>query len=89
MTLGQTEITYLGHATLLMKTPVGRQILIDPFLTHNPSCPEEWGCDSKLSRVVRSSNNVCKVGVLFATPCGSEFEHGFRASMFPSHSRSL
>jgi len=31
-----------------MKTPVGRQILIDPFLTHNPSCPEEWRSLEKL-----------------------------------------
>ncbi len=42
MPLGQTSITYLGHATLLLKTPTGKRILIDPFLVGNPSCPDEW-----------------------------------------------
>lgn len=42
MTLGRTEITYLGHSTLLLKTPGGKRLLIDPFLIHNPTCPQEW-----------------------------------------------
>lgn len=37
-----TKFTYLGHATLLIQTPGGKRILIDPFLTHNPACPEQW-----------------------------------------------
>ena len=32
-------VTWLGHATLLVVSPKGRRLLIDPFLTNNPSCP--------------------------------------------------
>ena len=34
-----TAITYLGHATLLIETPGGKRILIDPWTTGNPACP--------------------------------------------------
>jgi L-ascorbate metabolism protein UlaG (beta-lactamase superfamily) len=33
-------ITWLGHATFLIRTPGGKQLLLDPWLTENPSCPE-------------------------------------------------
>ncbi len=33
------DVTWLGHATLLVTSPNGRRVLIDPFLTNNPSCP--------------------------------------------------
>src|SRR5215210_3829095 len=39
--LGGTRITYLGHATFRVATPGAEQILIDPFLTDNPTTPEE------------------------------------------------
>src|ERR671916_315830 len=39
--LGGTRITYLGHATFRVVTPGGEQIIIDPFLTDNPTTPEE------------------------------------------------
>src|ERR671915_1534695 len=39
--LGGTTITYLGHATFRVVTPGGEQIIIDPFLTDNPTTPEE------------------------------------------------
>lgn len=32
-------ITWLGHGTFLLRTPGGRRILIDPWLTGNPACP--------------------------------------------------
>ena len=34
------SFTWLGHATFLFISPGGRRILIDPWLTTNPSCPE-------------------------------------------------
>ena len=37
-----TTITYLGHSTLLIETPGGRRILIDPWTAGNPACPAEW-----------------------------------------------
>lgn len=36
------QITWLGHATFLVKTPEGKTILIDPWLAGNPSCPEAF-----------------------------------------------
>src|SRR5918998_1164884 len=39
--LGGTRITYLGHATFMVVTPGAEQIIIDPFLTDNPTMPEE------------------------------------------------
>jgi L-ascorbate metabolism protein UlaG (beta-lactamase superfamily) len=33
-------ITWLGHSTFLLRTPGGKRLLFDPWLTTNPSCPE-------------------------------------------------
>jgi L-ascorbate metabolism protein UlaG (beta-lactamase superfamily) len=35
------SVTWLGHATFLMRSPKGVRILFDPWLTGNPSCPEK------------------------------------------------
>lgn len=32
-------ITWLGHSTFLIRTPGGRRLLFDPWLTDNPACP--------------------------------------------------
>ena len=34
------SFTWLGHATFLFRSPGGKRILIDPWLTTNPACPE-------------------------------------------------
>jgi L-ascorbate metabolism protein UlaG (beta-lactamase superfamily) len=34
------KLTWLGHATFLLESPGGKRILIDPFLSGNPSCPD-------------------------------------------------
>ncbi len=39
--LGTIELTFCGHAAFAIKTPGGKHVLIDPFLTGNPACPEE------------------------------------------------
>lgn len=39
MRLNGIKITWLGHATFLVETPGGRQVLIDPWVTNNPSTP--------------------------------------------------
>jgi L-ascorbate metabolism protein UlaG (beta-lactamase superfamily) len=33
------QLTWLGHSTWLVRSPEGKQILVDPFLENNPSCP--------------------------------------------------
>ena len=34
------QLTYLGHSTFRLVTPGGRKVLIDPWVQHNPRCPE-------------------------------------------------
>ncbi len=52
MTLNRdTEITYLGHSTLLIETPGGKRILIDPWTTGNPACPAEWKNPASLGKL--------------------------------------
>ena len=33
------SITWLGHSTFVLKTPGGKRVIFDPWLTGNPSCP--------------------------------------------------
>ncbi len=35
------KFTWLGHATFVLQTPSGKRLIIDPFLTSNPKCPED------------------------------------------------
>jgi L-ascorbate metabolism protein UlaG (beta-lactamase superfamily) len=35
------EITWLGHATFKIKSPAGTSILIDPWLSDNPTTPDD------------------------------------------------
>jgi L-ascorbate metabolism protein UlaG (beta-lactamase superfamily) len=37
-----TTITWLGHATVLVKTAAGTTILIDPFIEHSPTYPRNF-----------------------------------------------
>ncbi len=42
------EITWLGHAAVHITTPQGTEILIDPFLEHNPKFPKDYELPKKL-----------------------------------------
>jgi L-ascorbate metabolism protein UlaG (beta-lactamase superfamily) len=46
-----TAITYLGHSTLLIETPGGKRLLIDPWTTGNPACPQEWKSPDRLGKL--------------------------------------
>jgi len=37
--LKSLKVKWLGHATLVVTSPRGVRMLVDPFLTSNPSCP--------------------------------------------------
>ncbi|HEX5235925.1 MAG TPA: metal-dependent hydrolase [Silvibacterium sp.] len=41
-------ITWLGHSTIHITTPAGTEILIDPFLEHNPKFPKGYKLPEKL-----------------------------------------
>ena len=45
------KITFLGHATFLIKTAEGKNILVDPWLRENPACPDEFKDIAKLDRI--------------------------------------
>ena len=34
------SLTWLGHGTFLIRSPGGKLMLIDPWLTTNPACPD-------------------------------------------------
>jgi L-ascorbate metabolism protein UlaG (beta-lactamase superfamily) len=47
-----TRITWLGHATVLVQTPAGGNILIDPFITQNPKYPKDFNLPSKIHTIL-------------------------------------
>jgi L-ascorbate metabolism protein UlaG (beta-lactamase superfamily) len=47
-----TRITWLGHATVLVQTPKGTNVLIDPFIAHNPKYPESFELPSKIHYIL-------------------------------------
>ncbi|MGH9512699.1 MAG: metal-dependent hydrolase [Terriglobales bacterium] len=48
MKLNGIKLTWLGHATFRIETPGGQTILIDPFITNNPKCPESEKAQKKV-----------------------------------------
>ncbi len=47
----ETRMTYLGHSTLLIETPGGKRLLIDPWTTGNPACPERFKDPAALGKL--------------------------------------
>jgi len=47
-----TRITWLGHATVLVTTAMGTNILIDPFITGNPKFPNGYELPAKIPYIL-------------------------------------
>jgi L-ascorbate metabolism protein UlaG (beta-lactamase superfamily) len=47
-----TKITWLGHATVLVTTAKGTQVLIDPFIQGNPKYPKDFELPSKIDYIL-------------------------------------
>ena len=47
-----TRITWLGHATVLVQTAQGTNILIDPFIANNPKYPTGFKLPSKIDFIL-------------------------------------
>lgn len=47
-----TRITWLGHATVLVQTPKGTNILIDPFIEGNPKYPKKFKLPEKIHYIL-------------------------------------
>ena len=45
-------ITYAGHSTVFVTTEAGTNIVIDPWLAGNPSCPESLQSPEKLDYIL-------------------------------------
>jgi L-ascorbate metabolism protein UlaG (beta-lactamase superfamily) len=50
--LNGTRITWLGHATVLVQTAKGTNILIDPFIAQNPKYPSGYVLPEKIDYVL-------------------------------------
>jgi L-ascorbate metabolism protein UlaG (beta-lactamase superfamily) len=48
----KTRITWLGHATVLIQTAAGTNILIDPFIQQNPKYPKGFVLPSKIQYIL-------------------------------------
>lgn len=47
-----TRITWLGHATVLVRTAKGTTILIDPYIAQNPKYPKNFELPSKIDYIL-------------------------------------
>jgi L-ascorbate metabolism protein UlaG (beta-lactamase superfamily) len=47
-----TRVTWLGHATVLVQTSKGTNILIDPFIKQNPKYPKDFVLPEKIHYIL-------------------------------------
>jgi L-ascorbate metabolism protein UlaG (beta-lactamase superfamily) len=52
VSLKGTRITWLGHATVLVQTAKGTNILIDPFIENNPKYPKGFKLPEKIDYIL-------------------------------------
>jgi L-ascorbate metabolism protein UlaG (beta-lactamase superfamily) len=50
--LNGTRVTWLGHATVLVQTAKGTNILIDPFIEQNPKYPKSFKLPEKIHYIL-------------------------------------
>lgn len=60
MNLNGITITWLGHSTFRIETPAGKVVIVDPWVSANPMCPEP-------------DKNITKADVLLCTH--GHFDH--------------
>jgi L-ascorbate metabolism protein UlaG (beta-lactamase superfamily) len=53
-----TRITWLGHATVLLTTPKGTNLLIDPFIAMNPKYPKDFSLPAKIDYILLTHGHM-------------------------------
>jgi len=53
-----TRITWLGHATVLVTTAKGTNLLIDPFIAHNPKYPKDFALPKKIDYILLTHGHM-------------------------------
>jgi L-ascorbate metabolism protein UlaG (beta-lactamase superfamily) len=53
-----TRITWLGHATVLVQSAKGTNILIDPFIKDNPKYPRNYSLPAKIDYILLTHGHV-------------------------------
>jgi len=57
-------ITWLGHSTFIIRTPGGKRVLLDPWLTENPSCPAAHKKPQQIDLILASHGHFDHIGDL-------------------------
>jgi L-ascorbate metabolism protein UlaG (beta-lactamase superfamily) len=65
-------ITWLGHATFLLRTPGGKRVLLDPWLTDNPACPVAHKKPPKVDLILASHGHADHIGDVVSCARGSD-----------------
>lgn len=62
MQLEGATITWLGHATFLIETPGKKRIVMDPWLSGNPKCPDEYQALDRADMILISHGHFDHMG---------------------------
>lgn len=66
------KITWLGHSTFAITTPSGKVVLLDPWLTGNPACPETMKSPERVDAMLISHGHGDHLGD--AVALGKQFK---------------
>jgi L-ascorbate metabolism protein UlaG (beta-lactamase superfamily) len=57
-TIQGTRVTWLGHSTVLVQTAKGTNLLIDPFIAHNPKDPTGFSLPEKIHYILLTHGHM-------------------------------